>query len=355
MKAWLRRSFRDRDPASVALVVIPLVAVLLIGTYIYGGLGLGKGGYTVQGVFSATGGLRKGSEVQLAGVKVGNVTAVAPDFGNGNVVITWRVDSGIKLGSGTRADIRLSNLLGGQYVKLSGPVTAPYLKSLPEARRRIPLDRTSVPYTLNNALGNASDLVGGLDTESMDKLLDEATKVKLPTQKELASMLADLDKVSTMLNDSFPQVAAIIANSEKLTGTLASKDQQLAQLLDYGGTLLKQLARRRDDLAGALGDGSRVVKSLDDALSRHQGQLNTILNDFHLASLTLSGGNLPSLNVAMAWFGPAFYALSTSGSREGRWLEAGFVGFGPIQPGVVGPQPNFTPDNYPLVPTGPNS
>ncbi|MFD0689516.1 MlaD family protein [Actinomadura fibrosa] len=349
-RGFFARSFRDRNPLALAAVTIPLVGAVLLATYAYGGLGLFQRGYTVSGVFAGTGGLQRGSEVQLAGVKVGEVTGIRPDFGRGQVVITWKVDPGIRLGRRMHADIRLSNLLGGQYIKLSGPVAGPDLRSLPSARRRVPLERTSVPYTLNSSLDNASTLAGRLDAASVDKLLGAAAKVKLPSRRELATMLADLRRVSATLNDSFPQVAAIIANSGKLSGTLAAKDTQLAQLLAYSDSLLKELVRRRDDLATAIGSGSRVVRSLDRVLTDHQKQLNTVLNDFHLATRTLTGDNLPSLNVALAWFGPAFYGLSTSGSREGRWMEGGFVGFGPVQPGVVGPQPNFNPPNYPLVP-----
>ncbi|GAA2118815.1 MlaD family protein [Actinomadura napierensis] len=354
LKDALARSFRDRNPVAIAAVAIPTLAALVLAVYAYGTLGLFQGGYTVSGVFSATGGLQKGSEVQLAGVKVGKVTGIRPDFHHGHVIVTWKVDSGIRLGTRMHADIRLSNLLGGQYVRLSGPVASPYLTSLPDDRRRIPLERTSVPYSLTGTLGSASNIAGRLDAQSVDRLLGEAAKVKLPSQQETAKMLADLRTVSATLNDSFPQVAAIIANSGKLSGALASKDRQLAQLLDYGDSLLKELVQRRDDLAAALGSGSRVVKTLDDTLAKHQKQLNTVLNDFHLAAQTLTGDNLPSMNVALAWFGPAFYALGQAGSRDGRWMEGGFVGFGPVQPGVVGPQPNFNPPNYPLVPTGQN-
>ncbi|MWA02521.1 MCE family protein [Actinomadura sp. LD22] len=346
------RSFRDRNPVAIAAVTIPALAALVLAAYAYGSLGLFKGGYTVSGVFAGTSGLQKGAEVQLAGVDVGKVTKIEPDFRNGHVVITWKVDSGIRLGPRMHADIRLSNLLGGQYVRLSGPVAKPYLRSLSEGRRRIPLERTSIPYTLSNTLGSASTIAGKLDAQSIDRLLNEAAKVKLPSQQETAKMLADLRKVSAALNDSFPQVAAIIANSGKLSGALAAKDRELTQLLDYGDDLLKELAGRRDDLAAALGSGSRVVQTLDDTLAKHQKELNTVLNDFHLAANTLAGDNLPSMNVALAWFGPAFYGLGTAGSRDGRWMEGGFVGFGPVQPGVVGPQPNFNPPNYPLVPTG---
>lgn len=346
------RSFRDRDPVRLALVTIPALAVLVIATYAYGTLGLLRGGYTVSGVFAGTGGIKKGAEVRLAGVRIGEVTGIAPDFGRGHVVVSWNVESGVELGPRMHADVRLSNLLGGHFLQLSGPVVEPYLESRPDGERRIPLERTSVPYSLSTALGSASEMAGRLDAKAIDRLLTEAAKVELPSRERTAEMLADLRKVSAGLNESWPEISAIIANGEKLTGALAAKDEQLARLLRYGEALLDELANRRDELASALGSGSRVVRSLDEVLTKHRKQLETVLDDFHLAVETMTGENLPSLNAALAWFGPAFFGMSTSGSREGRWMEGGFVGFGPVQPGVVGPQPNFNPPNYPLVPTG---
>ncbi|MDX6741478.1 MlaD family protein [Actinocorallia sp. A-T 12471] len=356
MKALSRRrrarSLRDRDPKALALVTVPLVAVLLISVYAFGALGLGTRGYTVSGVFASSGGLQTGSQVQLAGVQVGRVTAIRPDFAHGHVIVEWKVDGGIELGPRTRADIRLANLLGGQYVKLSGPVAEPYLESLPEARRRIPLERTSIPYTLNKTLDSATGLAGGLDTKAIDRLLAEASRVELPSRRELQDLLADLGKVGKTLNDDFPKIAAIIANGEKLTGTLSAKDQQLGQLLEYGRTLLAELARRKERLAAALGDGSTVVKNLSELLDTRQAQLQKVLDGLHLTTEALTGDNLASLNVTFAWFGPAFFGLGLAGNHDGRWTEGGFVGFGPLQPGLFGPQPNFNPPNFPLVPTG---
>ncbi|MFV2180011.1 MCE family protein, partial [Actinomadura sp. LOL_011] len=350
MSRWkdaFTRSFRDRDPVGIALVTIPALAAVLVATYAYGTLGFLRGGYTVSGVFAGTGGIREGAEVRLAGVKVGEITGISPDFGRGHVVITWNVDSGVELGPRMHADIRLSNLLGGHFLQLSGPVVEPYLQDRPDEGRRIPQERTSVPYSLSTALGSASDMAGRLDARSIDRLLTEAAEVELPDQRKMGEMLADLRTVSAGLNDSWPQMNAIIENGEKLTGTLAKKDRQLAQLLEYGESLLEELARRRDELASTLGSGSRVVKSLDEVLTEHRKQLETVLDDFHLTMETTTGENLPAMNTALAWFGPAFFGMSTSGSREGRWMEGGFVGFGPVQPGVVGPQPNFNPPNYP--------
>jgi phospholipid/cholesterol/gamma-HCH transport system substrate-binding protein len=345
------KSFRDRSPRAVAAISIGLISALILLAFAVGTLGLGQGGYSMSGVFSATGGLKKGSEVQVAGVKVGTVTVISPDFAHGNVVISWKVHNGIRLGPQTHADIELANLLGGQYIKLSGPVTRPYAHDLPAAERRIPLTRTSIPYTLNQALNNTTNLAGRLDIQSMQRVLKAAAGINPPTQRQLSSMLANLQTLASTLNKDAPQITAIIANSNRLTTALSSKDQQLAQLLTYGQSLIHELIKRKADLAATLGKGSQVIRTLDQVVSHHQKQLNTILADFDLASKTLAGGNLPSLNVALAWFGPTFHGLSQI-HGPGRFLDGGFVGIGPIQPSLVGPQPNFNPPNYPMVPTG---
>lgn len=350
------RTYRGHNPYRVAVIGTIVIVAMVVFAYAYGTLGLGQSGYTVSGVFTGTGGLQPGDDVQLAGVRVGTVKTVTPDFAHGNVVITWKVNDGIDLGPQTHADIEAANLLGGQFVKLSGPVAPPYLHSMPAARRRIPLERTSIPYTLNQAINSSTNLATKLDTASVNQILKEAAGLTPPNQAQLSKMLADLNTLTSTLNQRAPQVEAIIAGSKKLTATLADKDQELGQLLTYGQNLLNLLQQRRDDLSRTLGDGSQVVATLDRVIARHQTEINTILNDLHLTVQALSGKNLPSLNTTLAWLGPTFNQLSLT-RGNGRWLEGGLTGIGPLQPNLFGPEPSYEPPNYPYpgVPTTPPS
>ncbi|MCW2888413.1 MAG: virulence factor Mce family protein [Streptosporangiaceae bacterium] len=345
-------TYRGHNPHLIAIIGTAVLAVAVIFAYAFGTLGLGKGGYTVSGRFAGTGGLKSGDDVQVAGVRVGEVKSVNPDFSRGDVVITWRVDDGIDLGSQTHADIEAANLLGGQYIKLSGPVARPYLRSLSQRQRQIPASRTSIPSTLNQSIDSATNLATRLDTASVNKVLTEAAGIDPPDRRQLSQMLANLDKLTTTLNQRAPEIQAIIANSKKLTGTLAAKDEQLSQLLTYGQTLLTTLRQRRDDLRGTLGNGSQVVNTLNQVITQHQTELNTVLSDLHILTQALTGKNLPALNISMAWLGPTFTQLSQD-TGNGRWMEGGLAGLGPIGPQLLGPEPSFLPPNYPYpgVPT----
>ncbi|MFA1546263.1 MCE family protein [Actinomadura chokoriensis] len=342
------RTYRGYRTTRVTVVGVVGIAIALLLTYAYGALGLGERGYAMTGVFAGAGGLKAGDDVQVAGVRIGRVESVRPDFARGHVIVRWKVHGGIKLGPQTRADVRAANLLGGQYLKLSGPVVRPYLSSVPESRRRIPLDRTSIPYTLNQAINSSTGLVTRLDTQSIDRVLKEAAGIRLPGQKELAAMLADLDTLTTTLNKRAPEVQAIIAGSGRLTSVLASKDRQLATLLEQAEELLDVLARRRTELATALGKGSRAVGTLDQVISKHGADLRKLLDDMHDVLRNLGdGGSLKNLNIALAWLGPAALQLSQTTNSNGRWLEGSIAGIGPLQPSLLGPQPSYLPPNYP--------
>ena len=86
-------------------------------------------GYPVIAKFNAIDGLDAGSDVRLAGVKVGSVTETTIDPEFFQAVITLNLMPNIKLPSDSTASITGDGLLGGKYVELkpgqSGDKIAP--------------------------------------------------------------------------------------------------------------------------------------------------------------------------------------------------------------------------------------
>jgi phospholipid/cholesterol/gamma-HCH transport system substrate-binding protein len=325
-----RRSLRDVNRKTVALLSIGVLAAACVFTFAAGQLKLFEGGYEMSGLFTDTGGIKKNDDVRVAGVKVGRVRSVTPDFEHGNILVSWRVDGDIDLGNGTRADIRTSTLLGGRYLRLSGPVGKPYIADLPERERRIPLARTSVPFTVTEALEGATHIAGSLDQKAINKLLDETTKIKTPSSQKLGRMLRNFRELSTTLNNEYPDIQRLIANSKKVTGTLAAKDTELVRIVNASQTLLEALVRRRNELAATIGQGSQTVRTLTTVISRHQRDLNILLNDLHLLTTRLQP-NMEALNADFALLGPTFQ--TTANARgNGPWMEGMITGLGPLQP-----------------------
>ncbi|MFB4295136.1 MCE family protein [Actinomadura sp. NTSP31] len=324
------KSFRDRNKIVVGLVSATALVLLLVTVFLVGTKGLLQDRYTVTGVFADTGGLGSGDDVRVAGVRVGEVSGVHPDFGRGRVLISWKIDSGVDLGPSTRAQIEVSNILGGRYLRLSGAVTTPHLADLPPAKRRIPLDRTQVPTTVNDVLNTSTRTVARLDTKSINKIVSEVRGVDARHRGRLARTLVNLSELAETVNDSSPQIKQMLANGDRILSLAHSKDEQLDRLLGNVQAMLDELQRRKRELAAFLGSGSRTVASITKLIDDHQAQLLSVMADLRgtLGTLRPRTG---AFNNLLAWAGPTLSGLAGTGGY-GPWLEVVATGLGPLSP-----------------------
>ena len=124
------KSFRDRNQVVTGVVGLLLVAALTASVFAVSATGILEHRYQLTAVFETTGGLTENADVRLAGVPIGTVTSVDPDYERGVVVVTFEVDEGIDLGPGMTAEIASATLLGGYYLRLDGEVAEPHLADL---------------------------------------------------------------------------------------------------------------------------------------------------------------------------------------------------------------------------------
>ncbi|MDL4814301.1 MCE family protein [Actinomadura opuntiae] len=324
------KSFRDRNKIVVGLVSATVLVLLLVTVFLVGTKGLLQDRYTVTGVFADTGGLRSGDDVRVAGVRVGEVGGVHPDFRHGRVLITWKVDSGVDLGPATRAQIEVSNILGGRYLRLSGAVTSPHLADLPPARRRIPIERTQVPTTVNDVLNTSTRTVARLDTRAINKIVSELQGVDAAHRGRLSRTLVNLSELAETVNDSSPRIKQLLADGDRILSLARAKDEQLNRLLGNVQAMLDELQRRKQELAAFLGSGSRTVSSLTRLIDDHQAQLLSVMADLRgtLGTLRPQTG---AFNDLLAWAGPTLSGLAGTGGY-GPWLEVVATGLGPLSP-----------------------
>lgn len=77
------------------------------------------GGYTLQAAFDNLGGISTGSDVRIAGLKVGSVTALRIDPKSYQAIATFTVQNDVKLPSDSSAVIATGGLLGGNFISLA--------------------------------------------------------------------------------------------------------------------------------------------------------------------------------------------------------------------------------------------
>ncbi len=86
----------------------------------------GGNGYEIHAVFSNSGGLAVGTDVLIAGIKIGKVTKVALE--NYNAKVTFKINEGVKIPQDAIAAIKTKGLIGEKYVEISPGGSDVYLK-----------------------------------------------------------------------------------------------------------------------------------------------------------------------------------------------------------------------------------
>ncbi len=98
-------------------VVILVAVVFVVFAFRSSGVQT-SGGYQVVARFDDASGLTSGTDVKMAGVKIGTVTSQALDLQTYFATVTMTIDESIQLPADTSARIIPDGLLGGNYVAL---------------------------------------------------------------------------------------------------------------------------------------------------------------------------------------------------------------------------------------------
>jgi phospholipid/cholesterol/gamma-HCH transport system substrate-binding protein len=319
--------FTDMNRRALGVVAIALIAAGCLAAFAVGSLDLLEHRYGVSAVLPDAAGLRRGSLVRLAGVDVGEVTGITADRHQGQVVVSFEVDDDVRLGPDTTADVALSTLLGGEYIRLGHVTGSPALADRPDDRRRIPIERTSVPYSVNQTFNEATDVVQAIDTGAVNRMVTSFADIATDSGPRLDRVLEGLRRVARAFNQREAVVDDLLENSQVLTDTLAEKDQTMARLIDASEVVLDQISARRDELATVLGDGSAVVGTMSRVLREKRAELDRILTDLDLVTDVVADRQ-GDVDTILSWAGPTFDQVSAIASH-GPYIDVLPTALGP--------------------------
>lgn len=329
MKRLLNFSFTDMRPLTLGVLAAIVTTVAVVAAFAVGTLRIFDDTYSMTAVLEETGDLRSGDVVRMAGIEIGRVTNVVPDFDTGVVVVRFEIDQGIEVGHDATAEVSLATLLGGRYLRIDGPVEAPFMEDLPDDERRIPIERTRLPIGVQDALGQLTGTIEQIDADGIDDLLRASAEIAGDNADQFDPLLTDVVTLTDTLNSRRDQIDALLGATTELTETLADKDDTIEALIQSSASLLAQLSDRRDDLATLLGSGSDAVQTLDGLVTRNRSELEQILAAADVTTDVLRQ-RLPELNQSLALLGPTLAQAGTSGD-SGPWIDSLVYGIGVVQ------------------------
>jgi phospholipid/cholesterol/gamma-HCH transport system substrate-binding protein len=255
---------RDRDQALVAIVGTLVGALVVLLSMNLNRLPFLTSNDSYHAEFAAAGGLDSGTQVRVAGLQVGSVFSVK--VSGGHVDVRFTVRKGLKLGSTSAASVEVATVLGEVFLQVSsaGPGVLP-------PGGTIPLDRTTVPYTLLDAFGALGQNTEQTNLPQLQQSLDQlAAALNGTSTSDVSATLTGLTKIAQALGSRQSELARLLADAKTVTATLADNGAALVQLLGDGDTFLKLLTARHDVINRILSDTAQLGVELT-GLVQHDG------------------------------------------------------------------------------------
>ena len=298
--------------------------------------------------FAESGGLRPGAAVQVAGYRVGEVSSV--DLQGARVVVRFEVDDSVRLGQLTEANIRTKSLLGAKVLEITP-------RGDGELAQPIPIDRTTAPYQLPDALGDLSATINGLDTRSVSDALATLADTFHDTPVALQRAVAGVGRISQSLDIRDAALRSLLADANKATGVLSERADQIASLVADSNTLLVELATQRAALEEVSGNLSALAQQLQGFINDNRSELRPSLDKLN-SVLSIVDNRKAGLQQAIKYLnqyamslgesvssGPFFKAYITNllpGQFIQPFVDAAFSDLG-LDPNVLLPSQRIDP------------
>lgn len=263
----------------VAVANAGLVVVLLLGSLYLGGAVLRidptNTRFAVTVELATSGGLTAGSNVAFRGVPVGRVGEVRVD-GDGIAAVA-EIDEGTLIPVGGTVAVARLSAAGEQYLDFR-PVTdsGPYLRH----GDRVARADTTVPVPVQSVLSNMAGLVGGLNPERLNVIVDELDKALAGGPDSLRNMISGLSRAMAGLTDLLPQTEHLLRNLQVIANTTQHAQPDLGTITSAGSALFRQFTAADAELRHLLEQGPGQLATLGGFVSRTHDPITDLVTNF---------------------------------------------------------------------------
>lgn len=262
------KTFSERNPFILGIVGAVVIAGIVMGALNWQKLPFLNPGRDYSAYFADAGGLFTGAGVEVSGLPVGKVSSISLD--GPQVLVKFRIKGDVYLGDRTAAAIKTKGLLGTKMLDVTprgdGSLSGP-----------IPLERTTSPYQLPDALGDLTNTISGLNTDQLSASLATMAQTFANTPPDLRNAVAGVARFSETLNKQDAQLRNLLANAAKTTDVLAKRTDQIVQLVRQTNTLLIALNEQSTSLDRIWRNISSVSQQLKGFIADNRATLKPAL------------------------------------------------------------------------------
>lgn len=230
----------------------------------------GGGTITLTATFDDVGDMVARHSVQLADIRVGEITKIelTDDF---RARVTMEVDGSIPIPQDVVPVVGKTSLLGEKFIELRPEGESdegPFL--VDGADLGVGIEAPELEYVAEKAIG----LLGAVVSTDIATLIDTGAEGFGGRGADLRRLIDNLGVISQTLADRSQQIGTIIDGLDRATQTLAAGDDDISRLLANLAETTQVLVDNRQKALDALQALSRLAGIQNDLLDRYQTDLD---------------------------------------------------------------------------------
>ncbi|MGN6608939.1 MAG: MCE family protein [Jatrophihabitans sp.] len=307
------RPLRERNQLMVGLVGTLVAVALVLLAVNLSSLPFVHPTDDYHAQFANAAGLKEGDDVRVLGVPVGSVDAVVVE--GDHVRVDFSLDAGVHLGDASSASIEVATVLGNLFLQIESAGSGQLADG-----GTIPLRRTTVPYSLVQALQSFAEFGDGTRTTQLaTSLRTLARSIEGIAPADAAAALRGLTSVARTLAAKQDRIQQILDASNAIVDTLNANSGPLVQLVLQGDAFLQLVEQRRAIITSLLRDTASLAQQLDTLVRRDGGHLTSLLRSVDTLS-TLLARDRTKLQRAVLVLGQ-FSVNIANATGSGPWLD----------------------------------
>ncbi|MGZ4463797.1 MAG: MCE family protein [Nocardioides sp.] len=311
--------------AAVKLGIFTLSSILVTGLLaaIMGNFGFGAG-KEYRAVFSNASMLKKGDDVRIAGVSVGEVKKVE-HYDRSEALVTFRVKADVPLTTASHADIRFLNLVGDRYLALEegSDAQADPLRD----GDTIPISQTSPALDLTVLFNGFQPLFQALNPHQVNDLSMNLVQVLQGEGGTVAGLLQKTASLTNTLADRDQLIGEVVTNLGQTLTTVDKHHQQLSDLVVQLKNWMTDLARDRHTIGSSLQNISQLTAVVADLVSNSRPLVKSDVAQLRRLAATLNKPVNRKVVVEMLDRLPESMTDQTRTGTYGSWYNYYLCGF----------------------------
>lgn len=249
-----------------AFLVVTLLCSAMVANTLYRPFGESTTDYQAQ--FTDAVGLRSGSDVRIAGVRVGRVTDVelTGDF----ATVSFEVTDDQLVPADAEAVLRYADLLGARYIGLKSPTGS--AQAL-EEDGVIPLARTRPAVDLTELFNGFEPVFRTLQPSEVNQLAESLVTIFDGQGDTLNSLLAHVVSLTENVADQDVVIGQVLTNLRKVTDFALKHEPDFKRLVSSLSALTSGMAKSRGRISSAIDASSELARSVSDVMDDVRGPL----------------------------------------------------------------------------------